>query len=149
MVAKSAAGTMKDFPRVGLGVFVWKDSKFLMGRRVGKHGTGTWSVPGGWLHFGESWEDCARREVMEETGMQIENLRFVAATNNIFEDENQHSITVWVDSDWVSGDPIVMEPDKFIELDWYDFQSLPQPLFEPCWQNLRKARSDLFTGRQG
>lgn len=131
-------------PGVGVGVFVWKDGKFIMGQRLGSHGANTWSVPGGWLEFGESWEDCAKREVMEETGMKIDNIRFVTATNNIFEKEHTHSVTIWLDSDWVSGEPKITEPDKFIDMQWHDFKTLPAPLFEPCWQSLRKARPDLF-----
>ena len=53
--------------RVGVGVFVWRDGRFIMGQRLGSHGANTWSVPGGHLEFGESWEDCAIREVKEET----------------------------------------------------------------------------------
>jgi 8-oxo-dGTP diphosphatase len=131
-------------PGVGVGVFVWRDGKFIMGERRGSHGEGTWSVPGGWLEFGESWEDAAKREVMEETGIQIKNVRFVALTNNIFKDKPIHSLTIWLDSDWVSGEPTITEPDKFIDQQWRDFKTLPAPLFEPCWQDLRKTRPDLF-----
>jgi 8-oxo-dGTP diphosphatase len=130
--------------RVGVGVFVWKDGKFLMGHRVGKHGNGTWSVPGGWLEFRETFEECAIREVKEETGMDITNVRIVTATNNIFENENIHSITIWLDSDWVAGEPQILEPEKFIDQQWHTFQTLPSPLFEPCWKELRKTKPELF-----
>lgn len=132
-------------PLVGVGVFVWKDGKFLMGKRRGSHGSNTWSVPGGHLEFGETFEECAIREVKEETGLDITNIRFVAATNNIFSNENKHSITIWLDSDWVAGKPTIMEPDKFIDQQWRTFQNLPAPLFEPCWESLRVAKPDLFT----
>ncbi len=62
---------MNKRPAVGVGVFVWHDGKFLMGRRVGAHGGGKWSVPGGHLEFGESWKTCAAREVLEECGVKI------------------------------------------------------------------------------
>lgn len=58
---------------VGVGVFVVRDDKtFLMGKRQNAHGHDSWSVPGGWLEFGETWEDAAKREVLEETGLKIE-----------------------------------------------------------------------------
>lgn len=130
-------------PAVGVGVFVWKDGKFLMGLRDGAHGAKSWSVPGGWLEFGESFEDCAKREVMEETGMKIKNIRFVAITNNIFKKEKVHSITVWLDSDWVSGQPQILEPHKFKDQKWHTFKDLPTPLFAP-WKELKEVRPDLF-----
>ncbi len=133
-----------DRPQVGVGVFVWKNGKFLMGLRVGKHGTNTWSVPGGHIEFSESWEETAKREILEETGLTIENVRFVTATNNVFKNEGKHSITIWLDSDWISGEPVIQEPDKFVQLEWRTFKTLPSPLFEPCWQNLRAMKPELF-----
>lgn len=122
-------------PRVGVGVFIFKDGTFLVGKRVGAHGTDSWSVPGGWLEYQESFEDAAAREVREETGLEIENVRFGALTNNIFPEENVHSLTVWMTSDWAGGEPAILEPDKFVEQRWVDFVTLPAPLFLP-WQEL-------------
>jgi 8-oxo-dGTP diphosphatase len=131
-------------PRVGVGVFVYKDGKFLMGQRYGAHGEGTWSVPGGHLEYGESWEECARREVLEETGLGITNIRFFALTNDLFEADGKHYVTIWVKSDWVQGEPAIREPDKLVALQWTTFEALPAPLFDPCWQNLRLAKPELF-----
>lgn len=125
-------------PRVGVGVFIFKDGKFLVGQRAGAHGTGSWSVPGGWLEYGESFQEAARREVAEETGVMIDNVRFGALTNNIFPDENIHSLTVWMTSDWAGGEPTILEPDKFIDQRWVDFDHLPEPLFLP-WQELLES----------
>lgn len=134
----------KPQPRVGIGVFVWKNGKFFMGLRKGAHGSNTWSVPGGHLEHGESWEQCAKREVMEETGMKIKNVKFFAATNDFFEESGKHYTTIWVESDWASGKPKVLEPDKWVGQEWRDFSTLPSPLFEPCWQNLRKTKPELL-----
>lgn len=131
-------------PAVGVGVFVWKDGKFYMTKRRGSHGHNTWSLPGGHLEFGESWEDCAKREVLEETGMKIKNVRFLAATNDIFPEHDKHYSTIWVYCDWASGKPQNMEPEFSIGQEWLDFASLPSPLFEPCWKNLKKAKPELF-----
>ncbi|TAL14905.1 NUDIX domain-containing protein [Patescibacteria group bacterium] len=125
-------------PRVGVGVFVIRDGKFLMGRRKGSHGADTWSIPGGHMEFGESFEQTAKREVMEETGMAIKNVRFAAVTNDVFESDNKQYVTVWVMSDWNKNEPAVTEPDKFIDQKWIDIDNLPEPLFLP-WQTLLKS----------
>lgn len=129
---------------VGVGVFVVRDDEtFLMGKRQNVHGHDSWSVPGGWLEFGETWEDAAKREVLEETGLTIEHpIIHVATTNNIFENENQHSNTVWLKTKYLGGQPEIMEPDKFIEQRWFSLDNLPEPLFLP-WSNLVKLDFDL------
>ena len=121
--------------RVGIGVFVFKDGKFLMQQRQGAHGAGSWSVPGGHLEFGESFEDTARREVKEETGLEITNVRFGAVTNDHFADESKHYVTVWMLSDWSSGKEYITEPDKCLKQEWHTFDDLPEPLFLP-WKQL-------------
>ena len=124
--------------RVGIAAFVLRDGKFLMQQRKGSHGEGTWSTPGGHLDFGESFEDTARREVKEETGMDITNVRFGAITNDLFVNEGKHYVTIWMISDWARGEPYITEPDKCVAQGWFDFDSLPEPLFFP-WIQLKKS----------
>jgi 8-oxo-dGTP diphosphatase len=133
-----------DQARVGIAVFVWRNGKFIMQQRIGSHGANTWSVPGGHLEFGESWEDCARREVMEEVGVEIQNIRFFAATNDIFPEHNKHYISIWLEADWLANEPSIQEADRLTDIRWCDFKTQPSPLFEPCWTNLRSLRPELF-----
>lgn len=121
--------------RVGVGVFVFKDGKFLLQKRQGSHGEGTWSLPGGHLEYGESFEDTARREVVEEAGIEIINVRFGAVTNDLFIDENKHYVTIWMLSDWKSGEVKNMEPEKCTAQEWHTFDDLPIPLFH-TWNQL-------------
>jgi 8-oxo-dGTP diphosphatase len=121
--------------RVGVGIFVFKNGKFLMQQRQGAHGSGSWSVPGGHLEFGESFEDTAKREVEEETGLQIKNINFGAVTNDYFPDENKHYVTIWMLSDYDSGQEHITEPDKCLKQEWHTFEDLPAPLFLP-WKQL-------------
>ena len=134
---------MNPTVRVGVGVLVWKNGKFLIGQRHGSHGADTWSVPGGHLEFGEAWEECAKREVREETGMEIVNIRLLAVTNDLFKQENKHYVTIWMQSDWQTGEPAITEPEKFIRLEWRSPHDLPKPLFLP-WKQLIKTVPDLF-----
>jgi 8-oxo-dGTP diphosphatase len=130
-------------PKVGVGVFVLKDGKFLMQKRKGKHGDGDWSLPGGHLEFGETPEECATREVLEETSVSISNIRRGPYTNDYFEAEGKHYITLFIISDYGSGEPAVKEPETTEELGWFDMSDMPEPKFLPL-ANLLKTGYDPF-----
>ena len=70
--------------RVGLGIIVLKNGKFLIGQRIGSHGANTWNFPGGHIEFGETFAETAAREVDEEAGVKIKNIRFAGLTNDFF-----------------------------------------------------------------
>lgn len=61
-----------DRPVVGVGAVVVRDGKALIVKRAHEPRKGEWSLPGGMLDLGESLEDAARREVKEETGLDVE-----------------------------------------------------------------------------
>jgi 8-oxo-dGTP diphosphatase len=120
-------------PLVGIGVIIVRDGKVLMHKRKGAHGEGHWSFPGGHLEFGESPEECAKRETMEEAGMEIEDMEVVALTNDI--SSVTHYVTIYVKANKAFGLPKIMEPDKCERWDWFAWEELPEPLFLPV-QNL-------------
>ncbi len=115
-------------PRVGVGVMIFKDKKILLGKRKNAHGAGEYALTGGHLEFGESFEDCARRETLEETGVQIENIKF-QFLGNVKKYEGTHYVHIGVTADWKSGEAKALEPEKCEEWQWYDLDQLPQPLF--------------------
>lgn len=115
-------------PKIGIGVFVRKDGKVLMQRRIGSHNAGTWTPPGGHLEMFESFEACARKEVAEEAGIAIKNIRFLAATNDVFKEENKHYATLHFVADWKSGSARIMEPDYCDGCEWFEWGKLPKPL---------------------
>lgn len=118
-------------PKVGLGVLIFKDKKVLLGKRKNAHGAGEYAFPGGHLEFMESFEDCARREVREETGIEIENIRF-QYLGNITSYGNKHYVQIMLMADWKEGDAKVLEPEKCEAWEWFDLESLPEPMFESC-----------------
>jgi 8-oxo-dGTP diphosphatase len=119
-----------NIPRVGVGVLVLKDGKVLLSKRKADHGKGTWNLPGGHLEYGESPEECAIRESLEETGIRIKNVRFSTITNDLFKD-GKHYITLYMTAEWESGEPRIKEPDKAETWEWFDWDDLPRPLFMP------------------
>ena len=128
--------------RVGIGVMVFKDGKTLAGKRKGAHGVGEYAWPGGHLEFMESFADCAKRETLEECGLEITNIRFQFLAN-IKKYGNTHYTHIGLVADWKSGEPKVLEPHKCESWDWFDVDSLPENLFEAC----RLSVDSLKTGR--
>jgi len=61
-----------EHPVVGVGAVVVRDGRALIVRRGHEPRKGEWSLPGGMLDLGESLADAARREVKEETGLDVE-----------------------------------------------------------------------------
>lgn len=126
--------------KVGIGVLVFKDGKILLGKRKGSHGAGEYGGPGGRLEFGESIEDCIKREVKEEVGIEVKNIKFLCVSN-IKKYKDKHYVDIGVTADWSLGEPKIMEPDKCEGWDWYDLKALPEPLFAAEYNYLEALKS--------
>ena len=126
-------------PKVGVGVFVKRNGKILVGKRKGSHGAGTWALPGGHLESGESFERCCKREVLEETGLSINNISPVIFTNDVFHQEGFHYVTLFFSGEYDSGELIVAEPHHCEEWRWVSFGHIPRPVFLP----LRHALEEI------
>ena len=100
-------------------------SAVLFGRRVGGASAGLWQLPGGWIEAGESPPEAARREVREETGLELAELRFVAVTSNVFT-TGTHSISLYFEAECV------------------DAAALEKGAFGWCWKNWAELDAGLF-----
>lgn len=127
--------------RVGVGVVVVKFAQVLVGLRKGSHAAGKWSFPGGHLELGESIDECAERELDEECGedLKVELLQLkpdedvFLLTNDMNVDISPdgslvglHCITLFLAGNWISGEPVVGEPDKCDGWKWVGFEELRQ-----------------------
>lgn len=121
----------------GIGIMILDGNKVLLGRRNDDaekassllKGEGTWTMPGGKLRFGESFEDGAKREVHEETGLVIHNPKVISISNDIVPDA--HFVTVGLLATEFSGTLKVMEPDEITEWKFFPVDKLPKPIFFP------------------
>lgn len=130
-------------PRIGVAVIIRKENKILLGKRKGAHGEGTWALPGGHLEFGEKIFDCAKRETKEEVGIKIKNLKYGPYTEDYFEKENKHYVTLFIISDYASGRVDNLEPDRCESWKWFSWNNLPEKLFLPI-VNLKLTEFNPF-----
>jgi 8-oxo-dGTP diphosphatase len=135
---------------VGAGVMMMKDGKVLLGRRHDDpnkadselHGEGTWTMPGGKMHFGETFEECALREVREETGIILNDMNIIGVNND--KKGEKHFITIGLFSDNFSGEPKIMEPDEITEWRWFELDKLPEKIFFPSAKILENYKQKKF-----
>lgn len=142
-------------PGVGVGVMILRNNKVLLGKRHDDaqkadselHGEGSWTMPGGKLHFQEELEDAALREVFEESGIRPnrEKLEIISVTNDMVKDA--HFITIGFLCKDFEGEPEVMEPDEITEWKWFDLDNLPNPIFFPSEKILKKFISKLSSAK--
>jgi 8-oxo-dGTP diphosphatase len=129
---------------------ILKDGKLLLGKRHEDpekassllNGAGTWTMPGGKLHFGETFEESATREVLEETGITLNKMNVICVNQDII--ETAHFITIGLFSDTFSGEPKVMEPDEITEWRWFDLNNLPSPIYFPSAKVLENYKHKKF-----
>lgn len=134
----------------GFGVLVIKDDKFLLGKRhpdpekasSALHGEGTWTMPGGKLEFGESFEEGATRELKEETGMEAQQLEVICVSNERVPDA--HFVTIGLLCKSFTGEPQVMEPDEITEWQWFNLNNPPSPLYIPSEKILNNFHEKKF-----
>jgi len=115
-------------PVIGTAVIIInKDKKILFGKRT--YNPIGWSVPGGHLEYGETLVDCAKRETMEEVGIEIENVKPITLSENIFPDKNLHSVSIFCFATLKNNqEPKNMEPDKCGGWEWFNIKDLPANL---------------------
>lgn len=126
-------------PYVGVGVLVWKGDFLLLGKRSDLHGDAVWQFPGGHLETGESVTQCAVREVREEAGIEVEGMMHAGFTDELFSTAERHYVTLYVSANYVSGEARVLEPEKCQCWQWFHYNELPAPLFEPITNLLKQT----------
>ena len=130
--------------RVGVGCWLFNSKgQILLGKRLSKHGTGTWAPPGGHLEFGETPEQCVARELFEETGVKIspDKFKIFRITNDIFTDEDKHYVTIHCRANYDDGIAQfiqVKEKDKCETWKWFYLTDLPSPLFLSAYNLLKQ-----------
>ncbi len=140
---------------LGTGIFVTRrepvtyNHQILIGRRSDKNkrAPGIWALPGGMCDYGETITACARRELIEELGIDFETeidefgdeLQDIMGVSDHRPREDH--VTFWVHATHTHGEPVVTEPDKHDCWEWHSpewvFENVPQVGEQVYWTNYK------------
>ena len=117
---------MSQKPTTGASILVYQNNKVLLIKRGKEPHKGCWSLPGGGHEYGETLEDCALRELKEETGISAKKLKFrVMRDRFTYDDDGKliyHYVLVTYQAFEIAGTPQAM--DDAMDIGWFDYEQM-------------------------
>jgi ADP-ribose pyrophosphatase YjhB (NUDIX family) len=110
--------------------------RVLLGRRGVEPFLGFWDTPGGFVEPGESLEECVRRELREEAGVEIAVGRLILSVPDTYGPTGDSTINTFYECRLLSGEP--RPDDDVAELRWFAADELP-PAEELAFDCVREA----------
>jgi NAD+ diphosphatase len=133
------------YPRLNpaMMALVWREGELLLARAP-HFNPGMYSALAGFVEAGESLEDCVVREVLEETGVQVADLRYFGSQSWPF----PHSLMVAFTARWTGGE-ILPQPGEIEDAQWFPLAALPAipPRFSISGHLIRDTALALREGR--
>lgn len=134
----------KDYIGVGCGAFIVNENnELLLQLRNKAPEREYWSIPGGRVELFETFEEAVKREVKEETGVQVEVIDLLGICDHIIKTEERH----WVSPSFLckitEGEPQIMEPMKHLDMKWFPLDQLPEKITITTQDALQNYRNYL------
>ncbi len=131
LLCESCRYVMYENPVVGVAAIILNaGGQILLGRRTGGRYPGLWCIPCGYVEYDEDVYDAIRREIKEETNLDIEPVRVFTVQSN-FHDPEKHSMGIWFWAQVRGGE--LLAGDDLDQVAWFDL-SAPPPLAFPTDQ---------------
>jgi ADP-ribose pyrophosphatase len=131
-----------DKPRVAVGAVVFSNDRVLLVRRGQPPSEDLWAIPGGSVEIGETLQEAAEREILEETGIAIRAREPVYTFDAIERDDagkiRFHYVIVDLSADYVTGNPTA--GDDALEARWVTAQELNELQVSPPTLKLLKRK---------
>jgi 8-oxo-dGTP diphosphatase len=121
----------RDYVGVGAFALIFNNQKQVLltkakaSEKKGKGYENIWSMPGGTLEFGETCEECLKREIKEELGIKIRNIKLLNYNNYIKTDKHWLALNFSVLADEEAKN---LEADKNEKIAWFNLDDLPDNL---------------------
>jgi len=133
---------LHHYPRISPAIItaIVKGDQILLARGVNFPNKKMFSVLAGFVEPGETLEECVRREVFEEVGIQVKNIVYFKSQSWPFPDSLMIGFTAQYDSGHISVDP-----REILDADWFDADHLPMV---PAKQVLAGELIDWFVRSQ-
>lgn len=129
------------YPRVSMAsaAIIRKDEKVLMVQRRKDPYEGTWMFPSGFVDFGEHPEDAVIREVKEETGLDVINMKLLEMMQTDDDPREPGGIVIFYEV-YVKDGEVVNEPHENLSIGWFETSNLPVI----GWKNHKKMAEKFF-----
>lgn len=137
----------KDVPLIGVGAIVFRGEEVLLIRRGKPPFEGLWSIPGGKLQLGESIAEAVRREVREETAVEIRLLGLIGvfeALPKLDPRQTRHIVMVDYAAEWTGGE--AKAGDDALAAEFVGFREAERRL---SWDETRRALARALEIRAG
>jgi len=137
----------EDCVGVGGGVLIFNKKREIFLQKRGKKSrneVGKWEKPGGRVEYGETAVIAMKREVKEETGLNINIWGYLPHTDHIIKKQKQHWVAFNYLADIKSGKAENKEPHKFDEIGWFNLKNLPKNIAQPTREAVKNYKAKKY-----
>jgi 8-oxo-dGTP diphosphatase len=124
--SKRTDGCYPDHPMVAVGAVVFREGKVLMVLRGKPPAKNQWAIPGGCVELGETLQEAAQREILEETGILIQAEKPVYTFDVLECDKDGriqfHYVIVDLAADYISGE--IRAGDDAVDVRWISSEDM-------------------------
>lgn len=110
---------MEEFQKIAVHAYIKNSSKFLATLRspANDYKPGQWDLPGGTVEFSEQPEDALKREISEETGLEVEIIKPVYVCSQT--QNKRHQFWIIYECKYIGGE-VKLNPEEHSEYVWTD-----------------------------